>query len=59
MTSIIFQYWMLGELHANIEMFLFSVLEKQGKEKGCHVAGWVSYSATIVFKFICRAFTYR
>ena len=41
---------MLGELHANIEMFLFSVLEKQGKEKGCHVAGWVSYSATTVFK---------
>ena len=41
---------MLGELHANIEMFLFSVLEKQGKEKGCRVAGWVSYSATTVFK---------
>ena len=50
---------MLGELHTNIEMFLFSVLEKQGKDKGCHVAGWVSYSATIVFKFICQAFTYR
>ena len=50
---------MLGELHANIEMFLFSVLEKQGKEKGCHVAGWVSYTATTVFKFICWAFTYQ